>query len=98
MSEQLPNRPARLPEKLLQIRKSLDLSQNTLLSEMGLQDKLFRSNISQYELGTREPSLLVLLEYARLANVYVDVLIDDNLDLPERIPSRKKSLGILRNK
>jgi transcriptional regulator with XRE-family HTH domain len=38
--------------------------------------------ISRYESGQREPSLLVLLEYARLARVSTDVLIDDRLKLP----------------
>jgi len=98
MNKQLPDKPLRLPEKLLQIRKSLNLSQNELLVKLGFQDKLFRSNISQYELGSREPSLLVILNYARLANVYVDVLIDDELDLPEQIPNREKSSGILKMK
>ena len=98
MNKQFPDKPLRLPEKLLQIRKSLNLSQNELLIKLGFQDKLFRSNISQYELGSREPSLLVILNYARLANVYVDVLIDDELDLPEQIPSREKSGGVLRMK
>ena len=96
MDKQFPDKPFRLPEKLLQIRKSLDLSQNELLVKLGFQDKLFRSNISQYELGSREPSLLLILNYARLANVYVDVLIDDEIDLPEQIPSREKSVGILK--
>jgi hypothetical protein len=39
---------------------------------------------------------MILLEYARLANVYVDVLIDDNLDLPARLPSAKKHEGVRR--
>lgn len=98
MSNNLQNKPLRLPEKLLQIRTSLGLSQNGILSELGFNDKLFRSNVSQYELGNREPSLVVLLTYARLANVYVDVLIDDELDLPEQIPSREKSCGTSRKK
>lgn len=98
MSNNLQNKPLRLPEKLLQIRTSLGLSQNGILSELGFNDKLFRSNVSQYELGNREPSLVVLLTYARLANIYVDVLIDDELDLPEQIPSREKSCGTLRKK
>ncbi|MGC2236905.1 MAG: helix-turn-helix transcriptional regulator [Pyrinomonadaceae bacterium] len=95
MSKQPPDKPLRLAEKLLQIRKSLDLSQNALLSKLGAKDKLFRSNISQYELGTREPSLTVILSYARLANVFVDVLIDDELDLPKQIPSPKRFSGTL---
>ena len=96
MNKQPSSKSFRLPEKLLQIRKSLDLSQSEILSKLGLEDKLFRSNISQYELGTREPSLMVILSYARLANVFVDVLIDDELDLPEKIPSREKFPGILK--
>jgi transcriptional regulator with XRE-family HTH domain len=77
--------PERLSEKLKQIRESLNLSQNEMLDQLGFKERLFRSNISQYELGTREPSLLVLLAYARLAKTSVDVLIDDELDLPTSI-------------
>jgi hypothetical protein len=40
--------------------------------------------------------LPVLLEYARAANIYVDALIDDNVDLPARLPSARKSEGIRR--
>jgi transcriptional regulator with XRE-family HTH domain len=98
MSKQPLNKPLRLAKKLLKIRKSLKLSQNALLTKLGFEDRLFRSNISQYELGTREPSLIVILSYARLANVFVDVLIDDELDLPEQIPSLKRSSGILKSK
>jgi hypothetical protein len=39
--------------------------------------------ISAYEHGTREPNLLTLLRYARLAKVSMDVLVDDKLDLPK---------------
>jgi hypothetical protein len=38
--------------------------------------------ISTYETGQREPSLLLLLEYARLAGISTDVLIDNKLKLP----------------
>ena len=69
-------------EKLKQIRENLNLSQNDILDRLGYKDRFFRSNISQYERGEREPSLLVLLAYARLAEVTVDELIDDDLDLP----------------
>ena len=82
-----------LPEKLLQIRLELGLSQNGMLKRLGFSEELFRSNISQYELGTREPSLHLLLQYARVANIYVDVLLDDELDLPEKLPANPKSEG-----
>lgn len=80
-------KPARLAEKLLQVRITLGLSQNEMLRHLGLADELFRSSLSKYELGMREPPLPVLLMYARAAGVCVDVLIDDLADLPERIPS-----------
>jgi transcriptional regulator with XRE-family HTH domain len=89
-------KPERLPEKLLQIRLSLELSQDGMLKHLGLDESHFRSAISGYELGTREPPLPVLLNYARLAGVWVDVLIDDELDLPARLPSVSKSEGIRR--
>ena len=89
-------KPKRLAEKLLQIRLALELSQDGMLSRLELDESHFRSAISGYELGTREPPLPILLDYARIANVWMDVLVDDALDLPEQIPSRAKSEGIRR--
>lgn len=87
-------KPAHLGEKLLRIRRALGLSQDGMVMRLRVSDTLTSASISAYELGQREPPLAVLLEYARLANVYLDVLADDALDLPERIPSRTKSEGI----
>jgi transcriptional regulator with XRE-family HTH domain len=89
-------KPARLPEKLLQIRLALELSQDGMLQRLGLGEKLSRTTVSAYEVGTGEPPLPVLLEYARAAGVWVDVLIDDELDLPQRLPSPTKHEGIKR--
>jgi len=89
-------KPERLPEKLLQIRLALNLSQDGMLARLGLEESHFRSAISGYELGTREPPLPVLLSYARTANVYMDTLVDDELDLPEHLPNATKSEGIRR--
>jgi transcriptional regulator with XRE-family HTH domain len=83
-------RVERLPEKLLQIRLALNLSQNELIRRLDLTDKIYQSNVSGYEIGEREPPLPILLRYARLAGVYLDVLVDDELDLPEKIPSKPK--------
>ena len=79
-------KPARLAEKLLLIRTTLGLSQNEMLRHLNLAEELFRSSISKYELGTREPPSPVLLKYAQAAGVCVDVLIDDQADLPEKLP------------
>jgi transcriptional regulator with XRE-family HTH domain len=83
-------KPERLAEKLLQIRATLGLSQNEMLSRLGLSEGLFRSAISGYELGTREPPLPILLTYARLAGVCMDVLCDDKLELPQKLPGTPK--------
>ena len=87
-------KPARLAEKLLGIRLALGLSQNGMLKQLDLDEGSFRSSISGYELGTREPPLPILLSYARVAGVYVDVLIDDELDLPNKLPSSGKHAGV----
>lgn len=83
-------RPERLAEKLLQIRTALGLSQSELLKRLGLEDTISYKKISDYERGQREPSLVILLQYARAAGVSTDVLIDDELDLPERLPGQSK--------
>ncbi len=83
-------RPERLAEKLRQIRLSLGLSQTEMLKRLGFEDDIWYTQVSSYELGRRDPPLLVLLEYARAANVSTDVLIDDNLDLPKKLPSKPK--------
>jgi transcriptional regulator with XRE-family HTH domain len=83
-------KPARLGEKLLQIRNALGLSQNEILSRLGLTERLNRDDISKYERGVREPSLPVLLRYARVVGISTDVLIDDDLDLPAKLPARSR--------
>jgi transcriptional regulator with XRE-family HTH domain len=84
-------KPERLAEKLLQIRLALDLSQGGMLARLGLDESHFRSAISGYELGTREPPLPILLKYARLADISTDVLIDDELDLPSNLTAKPKT-------
>ncbi|MGH9825654.1 MAG: helix-turn-helix domain-containing protein [Blastocatellia bacterium] len=86
-------RPSRLPEKLLYIRDTLGLSQNEIIREMGLDEVLYRNNISGFETGERVPQLLVLLRYARVAGICVDLLIDDELDLPKKLPGTPKHVG-----
>src|SRR5687767_9039167 len=79
-------KPVRLSEKLLDIRVKLGLSQNGMIRQLGLTNKLVQAEISAYELGLREPPLYVLLQYARSTNLLVEWLIDDDVDLPENIP------------
>jgi|SRR6266853_3400844 len=89
-------RPTRLAEKLLAIREALQLSQNEMIGRLGLSDDLTQARISAYERGVREPPLIVLLKYARVSNVSVEALIDDDLNLPKKLPARLKSEGVKR--
>jgi transcriptional regulator with XRE-family HTH domain len=91
------SKPERLAEKLRQVRVALGLSQNEMVRRLGFEGEITYTKISHYELARREPPLMILLEYARAANVLVEVLIDDSLDLPSRLPSIKKHEGVRRN-
>lgn len=82
--------PEHLAEKLRQIREALGLSQSEMWRHLGVQDLIAFKQISTYELGKREPPLVILLQYARVANISTDALIDDELDLPAKLPSTKK--------
>ena len=83
-------RQQRLADKLLQIRLSLELSQSEMLRRLDAEDLITYHQISGYETGRREPPLLILLKYARVAGVSTGVLIDDELDLPEKGSKRSK--------
>src|SRR5207302_9930497 len=87
-------RPDRLPDKLLQIRLALGLSQSELLRRLGLADAMEYRRISEFERGTTEPHLSVLLEYARAAGVHMEDIVDDELDLPAKLPGNVKYKGI----
>jgi transcriptional regulator with XRE-family HTH domain len=83
-------KPARLAEKLLQIRLAMGLSQNQLIRRLGLEDELEQQYISKFEHAVIEPPLHVLCGYADLINVPLDCLARDYLDLPKMIPTRRK--------
>jgi transcriptional regulator with XRE-family HTH domain len=87
-------KPIRLAEKLIEIRRKLGLSQNEMINRMRLADEVTREEISKFERGVRVPPLPVLLGYAQAAGVYVDALIDDDVNLPGNIPCTPKHEGI----
>ena len=85
-------RPARLAEKLRQIRASLDLTLEQMIERLDYKDSpLYPTNISGMERGEREPPLTLLLAYARLAGISTDMLIDDSINLPAKIVRRAKN-------
>ena len=83
-------RQKRLPEKLRAIRVALGVSQSEMLRRLGVDDRMDYSRISEFESGKGEPSLPLLLQYARVAGVSMESLADDNMDLPDALPSKAK--------
>ena len=79
-------RAERLAEKLLRVRLELGLSQAEMHRRLDAEDMVAYNRISEYERGKREPPLPILLSYARVAGVPTEVLIDDELDLPGKLP------------
>jgi hypothetical protein len=61
-----------------------------MLRRIGKEESGHRNFISDYERGVRVPSLLEVLAYARASGVSMDVLVDDELDLPKRLPKAKR--------
>lgn len=88
MGEKARQKPERLPEKLIRIREALGLSQNELIKRLDVE--LAQNRISDYERGKGEPPLPLLLRYARLAGVCLERLVDDDLDLPEKLPGKSQ--------
>ena len=89
-------KPLRLAEKLRQIRTQLGLSQTELLDRMGLAGAMHYGRISEYEQGKREPTLMTLLAYARAASVHLEDIVDDDLDLPRKLPGTVNYRGLSR--
>lgn len=79
--------PTKLAEKLKKIRLMLHLSQRELIKYLNAEDELLQTHISAFEKkdSNRAPSYGVLLKYARAASISTDILIDDELDLPDNI-------------
>jgi hypothetical protein len=97
MGKSARERPKRLAAKLLQIRVGLGMSQNQMLAALELTEKVSRSMVSGYEVGRREPPLLVLLQYSQLAGIHLEVLVDDELDLPQHLPAPRVKESRKRN-
>ena len=87
-------KPKRLAEKLLDIRNSLGLSQTEMYRRLGVEDLMPYTRISKYERGELEPPLPVLLQYARAAGLHMEDIVDDELDLPDRLPGNVRYKGI----
>jgi transcriptional regulator with XRE-family HTH domain len=92
-----------LAEKLRRIRMELGLSQNQMISKMGLEGKLLREEVSDFERNRRIPPLEVVLQYARAISTtgggeFLEALIDDEMELPKKLPADPRVSGIKRKK
>jgi len=87
----------RLGEKLFQIRTALGLSQREMLRRLGYEEAIFYNRVSDYELNKRVPPLPLLLEYAKVAGVHMEDIVDDELELPDRLPGKVRYQGISRS-
>jgi transcriptional regulator with XRE-family HTH domain len=75
--------PKKLGKKLRQIREQLGMSQREIVGALNYRDTPLRSSqISQYENNQREPTMMLVLAYARLAKIPMEYLVDDKLKLP----------------
>ena len=79
MTSRQHDRPKRLAVKLRAIRQHLGISQTEMKELLNFKGTYGR--ISDYELGKRQPTVLVLLAYARSVGIHVDDLVDDAVDL-----------------
>jgi transcriptional regulator with XRE-family HTH domain len=73
------HRPKRLAEKLLRIREALDWSQKAMAERLG--NHRTPKHVSKYERAKSIPPIEVVFAYARLANVQLEQIIDDKLEL-----------------
>ena len=82
-------KPKRMGEKVREIRLRLGLTQQKmfeLLEQHGA--KIHVGYIGSYEINERIPTLLVTLAYARAAGIQMEILVDDELDLPKKLPAK----------
>ena len=79
-------RPARLASKLREVRTKLGFTQEQMVKQLASAGiSLKPGHISEYESDKREPPLPILLRYARMAGLPMEVLVDDDMDIPDRL-------------
>lgn len=80
-----------LPTKLFALRKFLAVGEvelaaslsSDIVSQSGRRYKIKPGRISEYEQGLFEPNLLVLVAYARLGKIHLELVADDPFTLQE---------------
>ena len=76
-------KPAKLGDKLFTVREMLGMSLSKMAVALSDEEaRVLRTDVYKFEQGEREPSLIILLRYAKLSRVPMEVFADDKLDLP----------------
>lgn len=73
--------PQKLGQKLLQVRLTRAFTQSQLaecLSDESVH--VYKQDVQKFESNQREPSLVVLLKYSRLARLPMEFFADDEID------------------
>lgn len=99
MGRRKRTQPKRLQEKLRMVRSGLGITQQELvniLKSYAPSEFVDTGYISQFENGKREPSLLVLLAYAKVAGISTDLLIDDKLEMTNYVQKSKITPTVIR--
>jgi transcriptional regulator with XRE-family HTH domain len=77
-------KPDLLPAKLRRLREDLDFPQEVMATKVRHKRSPVRGgNISEFESGKREPSLFVLLNYCGVAQVSMEALANDDVDVAD---------------
>ena len=63
---------------------------------LGVEEEFPYTRISDHELDKNEPSLTTVLAYARVAGIHMEDLVDDELDLPSKLPGNVRYQGLKR--
>ena len=72
--------PKKLGQKMREIRRRLDMTQEEVARRLGTDS----GSVSRYEPGLRDPSLLEVLKFSRMSGVGMEELVDDKLSLAEK--------------
>ena len=67
-----------------------------MLKRLGFEHRINYRRISEFERGSAEPPLPVLLQYSRVARIHLEDIVDDELELPDRLPGTYHYEGIKR--
>ncbi|MET0754443.1 MAG: helix-turn-helix transcriptional regulator [Pyrinomonadaceae bacterium] len=85
--------PKLIAQKLRQIRLSLGMTQDEMARAIERQGvKIYRAYVGLYEISERVPTVLVIMAYARIANISMETLCDDKMELPEGLICGVKQL------